>query len=270
MNPIRRIMSFIGVGIAITACQSQAMTPPPANIAIERAAASNLAVIEWTRSPETVVFRADVEGGYAAQAPEAARAVPMCTIYGDGRVVWVNPLAPFQREVLYDRLTPDVIADFIAYLTVNERIYTYPTPLPDAPITDAVVETVRIHVNGIDVRSNGFSGWEAEWFQRVIGACRTLSSAPVLFEPVSGWLSAAEVPYERYNPALTWDASALMVDLAQIAAAGEPSWVTGSATVTAWRAQNSQPSQFVFQQGDRYYRTVLQVPGISRTSPPAP
>ncbi len=273
MRSMRRLLIVMSAAM-IAACQAAAPPPlpTPENEGISRAAASNLAIIEWVRSPENIIFRADVEGGYAADSIRGKRDVPNCTIYGDARVVWVNELDPFRREVLYDRLAPAVIADYIAYLTINERIYTFATPTAAVPVYDAVVETIRINVNGIDQRTDGFSGWDGDddWFRRVLAACRSLSGTPILFEPTNGWMSAIEVPYVQENPALTWDVAVTGLDLGESAALDTPLWVTGAAAVQIWRAQNDQPSRFVFQQGERYFQVALQVPGISRNSPSAP
>ena len=59
-------------------------------------------LVTWDRTPQTIIFRADILGGESDFV--ARNAVPNCTIYGDNRVVWVNELGPFQVQVLEDRL----------------------------------------------------------------------------------------------------------------------------------------------------------------------
>ncbi len=253
----------------IAACTA---SPAPTPIVDMSSVAVANSVIQWARSPEVIVFRADVVGGARQNTFEGQRDVAWCTVYGDNRVVWVNELGAFATEVLYDRVSDDVIGNFIAYLTINERIYTYEALAPTVSpgVESPVIETVYINVNGIEHRGDGFSGWDREWFARVLRACKNLSQSPVLFEPQNGWLSARESTYNADTSFRTWDPAATGVDLAQVASSGEPVWISGAGVREVWNAQNQLPSQFVMQQGDRYFQVALQVPGISRVSPPAP
>ncbi|MFN8528468.1 MAG: hypothetical protein U0670_07645 [Anaerolineae bacterium] len=259
--------------ICVLACLSACQTvqpPPPTPIAMSAAIAANNTLIQWVRSADTIVFRADISGGQRASTFAAKRDIPLCTIYGDNRVVWVNELGAFNIQVLYDRLPDSVIADFVAYLTVNERIYTYnSTPVPEqVGEPDAVVESIQINVNGADHYADAFSGWDDAWFSRVLTACRSLSTTPVLFEPSGGWMSVVEVPFDREAPLLTWDAAATGLDLPTLAQGGSAVWVTGTNAVQLWRTQNTQPSRFLYFQSDKFFAVALQVPGISTNSPP--
>lgn len=247
----------------LSACQTTA--PPPTPIVQNAAVTVNDTVIRWVRSPEEIVFRAEVTGGAQSETITGKREVPLCTLYGDNRIVWVNELGAFNIEVLYDRIEDNVIGDFLMWLTVNQRIYTYQTPA-DAE-TGAVVEAVTINVNGITHSANGFSGWDDDWFSAIMNACRALSQTPVLFEPTGAWLTVESAPYDRQAPAITWTTAG--VDLPTQAGA-EPMWITGEAMIRLWRLQLTQPSRFLLVQNDGYYASALQVPGISRTSPPAP
>ncbi|MDX2161124.1 MAG: hypothetical protein SF162_07360 [bacterium] len=265
----RIVHLWIAILLLITACQSA--PPPPTAIPLNAAVAVNNTLIQWVRSPEAILFQADVTAGNRDTTLVGKRDVPLCTVYGDNRVVWVNELGPFNIEVLYDRIEDNVIGTFIAYLTVNERIYTYQRPdnMPEIDET-AVVETIAINVNGVQHRADGFSGWDSEWFPRVLAACRSLSQSPVLFEPNGGWLTVENAPYDPLSPALTWNPAETGLDLAALAAQAEPSWVANAQAVTVWRLQNTQPPRFLLQQGDAYFAIALQVPGISRTAPPPP
>lgn len=226
-------------------------------------------LIRWERSPESIVFQADVRGG----SDDISRLgdIPLCTIYGDNRIVWVNELDAFHVEVLYDTVSNAAIYDFVAYLTVNERIYTYAAladPQQTAE-TAPVVETVTLNVNEREHSADGFSGWDGGWFSRVLRACHRISQTPILFAPTGGWVTVEASEYNIQAPNVNWSPGAAL-NFANIAASGEPQWVTGADIVTLWNYLHSMPSSLRFYQNDGYYRAALQIPGISRTSPPEP
>ncbi|MFN8447454.1 MAG: hypothetical protein U0521_02360 [Anaerolineae bacterium] len=225
-------------------------------------------IVYWDRSPQAVLFRADVVGGESAF--HARNAVPNCTIYGDNHVVWVNELGPFQIEVLEDRLPDEVVSAFVQYLAANERIYTYQAGRAETPGDDQpVVETVFIDVNNIAHHADSFSGWGADWFPHVLNTCKHLSQTPVLVAPSSGWVSAETVPFSMQPPLVTWDAAQMGLSLSEVVG-GTARWISGAGASQLWNMLHSLPSNTIFQDGDSYYQVALQVPGITRDAPPAP
>ncbi len=233
-------------------------------------AAYDPSLVQWDRTPQNIIFRADIVGGESDFA--ARNEVPNCTLYGDSRAVWVNELGAFQVQVLEDRLPDAAISAFVQYLTVSERIYTYDARLPDVQATagvQPVVETVSINVNNLEHHADLLSGWRSDWFPRVLNACKSLSQAPVLVAPSSGWLSAQPTSFSMKPPIVTWDAQATSVSLASLVGAA-PHWISGDGASALWNTLHSLPSDMIFQDGDSYYEVALQVPGITRDLPPAP
>jgi|GEM_PF-1879548 len=191
-HPIAAIAVLI---LILCGCQ-QSVPPGPPTARVS----SGGGVIAWTRDPAFVLFRAEIVGG---EAFAAMSQVPLCTLYGDNRIVWTDITDTRDANVLEDRLSDAVISTFIAYLTVNERIYTFEEKLTDRATsgnTMPIVERVTIAVNDTVHRANGLSGWESGWFERVLSACRNLSAAPVLIAPAAGWLSAREVAFTVEAP----------------------------------------------------------------------
>ena len=226
-------------------------------------------IVRWDRSPQTIVFRADVVGGESDF--QARNAIPNCTIYGDNRVVWVNELGPSTVQVLEDRL-PDVgINAFAQYLAGNERLYTFEARLKEIQAqadVNPVVETVSINVNDLPHTADSFGGWDGDWFPRVLAACKHLGQAPVLVAPSSGWLSAQSVPFSMQPPIATWNAQETGMSLKS--ATGAPKWISGNAASTVWNTLHTLPSNLIFEDGSDYFEVALQVPGITRDAPPAP
>jgi len=244
--------------LVIAACRPTTQVAPNANL------------VTWDRSPQTILFRADILGGESDF--NARNAIPNCTIYGDNRIVWVNELGAFQVQVLEDRLPDATISAFVQHLTVDERIYTYEARLQDVQTqagAKPVVETVAINVNGINHDADSLGGWDSAWFPRVLGACKALSPSPVLVAPSSGWVSAQSVAFSTQPPISTWDTAAMGISLASIAG-GAPKWISGSAASSLWNTLHSLPSNLIFQEGSSYFQVALQVPGITRAAPAAP
>lgn len=257
--------------LTIAACTEA--PPPPTPIISSASVVAGNNVIQWVRSPEYLTFRADISGGARENTFEGLRDVPSCSIYGDNRVVWVNELGINQTEVLYDIVPDEQIANFIAYLTINERVYTYQAIAPTAGVDEPspVIERINLNVNGIQHHADGFSGWNADWFPRILQRCKTLSATPILFEPTAAWVTVEKLPSDNLDtsaPMLRWEATSGIDFSAMVS--GEAAWVTSPALLQLWRQQNSQSSRLIYMQGEEFYRVAIQVPGISRVSPPAP
>ena len=227
-------------------------------------------IVGWDRSPQTIVFRADIVGGESDF--QARNNIPNCTIYGDNRIVWVNELGPSQLQVLEDRLPDTAINVFVQHLAVDERIYTYEARLKEIQAqadVNPVVETVALNVNDIAHTADSFGGWDGDWFPRVLDACKKLSQAPVLVAPTSGWVSAQSVPFSMQPPITSWDAKAMGLSLSSVAD-GAPHWIKGASASSLWNTLHTLPSNLLFEDGSNYFEVALQVPGITRDAPPAP
>lgn len=229
-------------------------------------------VIQWTRTPETIVFRADVFGGEQAETFAALNEVPNCTIYGDNRIIWTSTSGDNSTQILIDILTDDVIYNFITDLTVADRIYTYTTGVEDlAPSTVApVVETLEVNVNGRAHKTDAFGGWNYAYFEAILNRCQALSQAPALFEPTEAWITVQAVEYNTNYPLRLWDHVAAGFDLAELASAGEARWVTGDVVRQLWTLQRTGGPETQFAQDIGNYVLAIQIPNVTRSAPARP
>lgn len=229
-------------------------------------------LIQWERSPSNVVFRADVVGGSLQGTFLERNEIPACTVYGDNHVVWTNELNPGNLQVLHDRVADSAVALFVTYLTVNERLYTYVAQanvqLPSNPAP--VVETLSVFVNGVNHEADSFSGWDGDYYPRLRDACRQISTAPVIFEPTAGFLSAQVVPYDSSIPFVVWDSQASGLRLADLAASGERRWITDRNVPVLWNLLRTSPYNVQLEEDRVQYQIALEIPGVTRLSPPAP
>jgi hypothetical protein len=264
--PYTRIFDrfFVLLVILLVGCQP---TPQTSNDGF----GANNSALNWDRSPTTIIFRADIIGGNREQEFFARNEVPLCTVYGDGRVVWTNEVASSNQEVLFDQLSDDVIRTFIDTLTITEQFFSYPgqadLQLPSA--VAPVYEVMEVNVSGQSFKTDAFSGWPADYFPRILDRCRTLSQTPILFEATAGWLSVVPVPADLEAPTYQWEPNAAGISLAEIAASNERRWITGSNPRVLFNLLQTTPSNARMLENGSYYQIAVEVPGVTRYSPPA-
>ncbi|MCB9452969.1 MAG: hypothetical protein H6672_16150 [Anaerolineaceae bacterium] len=228
--------------------------------------------IAWDRSPSTVVFRADVEGGDYAQSFTARSEIPSCTIYGDNRVIWTNDLGAFTIQTLWDRVTDDQIRTFVWQLTLDEDYFKYESRANQEPpsATVPVVETLVIRINGVERKTDSFSGWDYDYYEELANLCKNISGSPVIYEPEAAWVSAQAVPYDISAPVILWDGDAAGLKLSELAASGERRWITGGVLPFLWQSLHTSPPSLQFDENGIYYNIALEIPNVTRNSPPAP
>jgi hypothetical protein len=233
---------------------------------------TSVGVIQWERDPLHVVFRAEVAGGNQDDFYRLTE-VPLCTIYGDNRLVWTVENGAIQ-EVLFDQLTDAQINSFITDLTVTERIYTYEAgfdlriPSSDIP----VYQKITVHVNGVEHVTDDFVGWpnDYDYFERVLEKCRSLATAPRAFVPQGAWISAREVEYTGEIPEIIWEPDAANLYLTEIAGDAERRWIEGNNVAILWNVLYDNNLQAQFNERDVNLEVALQVPGVTLDAPPAP
>lgn len=230
-------------------------------------------LIDWDRSPDAIVFRAEITGGDDSDAFYRRNEVPLCTIYGDNRVVW-NINTEEGTQILFDRLNDRQIQAFVESLTLQFEIYTYEAgidyELPTS--TTPVYEQITLAVNDITHVTDSFSEWRDNLFQEVVDTCQSVSQSPIVFEPDSGWISVTEVPYDLGAPLVSWDAAGSGLNLAELATSGERLWIGDNERLlrVLWRLIRTSPPNLQFSQSEGVYQLALEVPNVHPTAPPAP
>lgn len=232
-------------------------------------------LVNWERDPTHIIFRAHVVGGEDENNPIFVRnQIPACTIYGDNRVVWEVYAGDNTIQILEDRLTDQVINTFVQDLTVAYRFYTYEARSQMLPPGDPVpvIEQMELNVNGQEHVTDVLGEWEYQYYEAILERCQSLSDAPALFEPTGAWVSAAEAEYDRRAVIQNWDGQAEgSVDFAALAASGERQWIEGNLVLILWEMIRANPPSMLFEQLDAgYYRVALEIPGVTRVSPPPP
>jgi hypothetical protein len=236
---------------------------------------SGSGVVQWERNPDYVIFRAAVEGGPRDERTQFVNRndIPVCSVYGDNRIVWLNDIGNGLQQVLFDTLTDQEIETWVEYLTLVENIYNFDAGLNNQPpqSVDPIYEVMTIHVNGVEHRTDAFGGWETSYFGRIVNNCRNLATEPTIFEPDGVYLSAMSVPLESAPLSIVWDASAAGVRLADLAVSGERRWITDARLVGyLWTTLREVPPDSHFNEDGLDYLLAVEVPNVTIASPQAP
>jgi hypothetical protein len=231
--------------------------------------------IEWSRDPSAIVFRAEISSGSAGDTPETAyirNEVPPCTIYGDNRVVWTTTNIRTDDGVVFDVLPDETIRDFILRLLTEYNLYGYTSSpqTPDASGEAPVVERLTLTINNETYVTDSFSGWDFNYFSDVLQDCRTLSSAPIAFEPQGAWVTVRNMGYNPSRPTLYWDAEANGLQLSELSASSSPQWMTGEPVNQLWELIRTGGIDILLQEEGSDYLVTVEVPNITRNAPPAP
>ncbi|MFQ3647076.1 MAG: hypothetical protein SNJ54_16340 [Anaerolineae bacterium] len=254
----------VAIAVAVTGCGGDA--PPTGDVSDAPASVS------WNRDPLAVVFRAHVTGG---NPPAYVRdnTIPECTLYGDGRVVFLrsNPRTG-DYEILFDRVDDRTIEAFVYDLIVQFRLYTYDSGLArQAPTAEQpVYEQIILNVNDTNHVTDFFADWPGSYFSDVVERCRKLAAAPRLFRPVGVWVAAYQVPLDLMRPYQIWDPSAGGFSLEGLALEGGKRWVEGGLAEYFWNQVIVSPIPSWFIEGSLSFALSVQAPGITLDAPAAP
>lgn len=265
MMRLLKWMCVIGFVMVLGACQSGGDGGAAANSDPDHP-------IQWDRSPTSVIFRADTVGGDDAGTFLEGNVVPQCTIFGDNRVVWIAESATRANSVNWDRVSDEVIRNFVTTLQIEMRFYTYGAFADDQiPSSDnPVYEVLTLNVAGASHTTDSYADWPTLFYADIATLCQNLSQTPVVYEPEGAWISARAVDYSPSSPSLIWDGEASGLSFAELATSGEPVWVEGRNTRVLWNLLRTSAPDVQFAEGPQNYHVVVAVPGVTRNAPPAP
>lgn len=254
----RTILRVMLLTVVLSACGA---APTPAPNVPEN-------ILTWDKDPNAIIFRIDREWSTDSRE-DALNRVPLCTIYGNGHIVWVNVVPPNGEEILEAFIDDVTFRGFLDFLIRDLKYYSIPDyaarqqPSPSTP----TLETISLILAGTPQTIRSYSAWENDAYAQMLARCTTLSSTPAQFAPTGGWLSVLAVE-NNGAPSLLWPVRAA-VELDK-ATGAQPVWISGEIVQKIWATQRETRGNVLWVERDRFYRIVLQVPGISRDSPPAP
>lgn len=227
-------------------------------------------VIGWDRNPNTIVMRLDRI--ILNESPrERLNRLPACTLYGDGRLVWVSAVPPAGEEVSETYLDEVTMRSFLEYIIRDLNFYDLPDLAAQEfpPSENAAQESLTLNVSRGLRTIRSYRGWANNAYLAVLERCRTINPQRALFVPTGAWITVYQ---EERNPALPevgWPLTAPF-RLAEVAASGEARWISGVALAQLWSYERQTLGRMQWIENNLAYRVAIQVPNISRDSPPAP
>lgn len=252
------------VAVLASACGEQPTPPPPE--------------IPYDTSPDAVIVEIRIES--PGQPPEYRRnALPTCTLYGNGRVVWANPLATGGEQLLEGVAGPEKVQAYFRFITAvgffrwqNEVSANL---LPPEGVESFTVVTVNLAEQTHKVSAYDSGGLPG--FDDILTRCLDLVDSPTLVEPDAAWLSAIRIESDANRPIVCWpeDAPARLADVES----GGPVWIEGPYAVYAWANIHETEGLPVFVEGGicgdgtepgQVYNVIVEAPGISPFAPPRP
>lgn len=228
-------------------------------------------LFDWDRSADFVLFRLD-EVVEDDDELVINNTIPPCTIYGNGRLIFTNEGDDF--EVLEARLNDDQIRAYIEN-AIGLGFYGWEDDL----LEDSGNETTGVPLRSISLNLYAeprtierYSGFPVDGFEQLLNDCRNLSEQRALVAPLNGgWLRVA--PAEDVTPddlfVQGWPRTAPF-SLIEISNSGSSFWVADQEWATALWEFAIRPQRIAFFEEGRGFYISLQIPGVSRNSPPAP
>lgn len=264
---IHRLIAFL-IMLTLVSCSALSNNNSESNDVSNPA--NPMPLVQWDRSPSNVVFRTEIVGGEDAGSFYRRSEVPLCTIYGDGRLIWrVDQTTGTQ--VLFDDLTDEQISNFIQALTVEQQIYTYDAEAEFQIPTEGnpAYEQMTVNVNGQTHIADSFSDWDS-FFSNVVQMCQSVADTPTIFEPEGGWVSVEAATYTGSEPIVPWSNEASGLNITQLASSGEREWITGRNLQVLWRVLLESSPDLLFSEEGGPYRIAVEVPNVTINAPPAP
>ncbi|MFP4322158.1 MAG: hypothetical protein ACLFTK_06880 [Anaerolineales bacterium] len=246
--------------IALTACEDENDETSPGDN-------QQVGPLDWNRSSDNIVLRVDETRNQSGTA-FLANEIPLCTLWGDGRLVWINELDT-TREVLEAQLDDEAVRALIETV-IFSGFYDWESDftIPDQSRNN--MQSITLNLFSEERTVQRFSAWPAGGFQRILQACQQASDEPVLFLPEGGWVSAIEVTYNTEVGQIPWYDVASGFNLADVAGGAPPRWVSGNLAIVLWRDVILPRTTIHIRDQNQSYELIMQVPRVTRDAPPPP
>ncbi len=225
----------------------------------------------WDKRAAIVLIRSDRYSVPLSDADDAAR-VPACTVFGDGRVRWVEPPdAAAQAEGALGRLLESPVdreaLDALLQRVIDSGFFSLePVYGPDL----GPVRELQIRVEGLGTHTVQVADITPAptAFEALFGACQALRQPDKAEEvvPTGGWLYVfpLDAPGAVHLP---WPFDA--PDLASLV--DQPRWYANEEQVAAiWAAQRDHGGRISFGDSERAYRVIVRAEGFTPDTPREP
>lgn len=229
---------------------------------------SALGLFDWNRDPNTIIVRLDAKLENAT--PDyLTNSIPPCTMWGDGRVVWITRTDTGAQEVLEARVGEAGVRSFLEDI-INRGFYNWQDEIIPPNNANTVFETITVNLYDEIRTIRRYSAWPQNGYAAILQNCQALSDKPVRVLPDAGWISAYPVARDQGAPTWHWPADAPFT-LQELVEKGEARWLTGELASYIWlSARQVQSNTQVVDANENAYHLAIAVPNVSRDAAAAP
>jgi hypothetical protein len=203
-------------------------------------------------------------------AVDAMNRLPLCSLYGDGYLRWVNPAPPQGEEIFEARINETTVRSFLDYLIREQRYFSIPDyasrQLP--PTGKFATDSVTLNINNETRTVRSYGVWPQNEFNTMLDKCTHLTSEPVAYLPTGAWLYVQPIAGSS-DPIITWLPSTGF-SLKDQASAAKPLWISGDVLTFIWNTLHRTMGTVQWVEDGQAFKLGLQVPGVSRESLPPP
>lgn len=231
-----------------------------------------LGPLDWNRDPNNIILRVDQrlnEGPPAQLLSE----IPLCTLWGDGRIVWVNRVtdggSSLRTEILQSRLTDDAIRSLIENV-VFTGFYDWESNFLIPDFDNPLIQSISLNLFAEERTVSRYTDWPVDGFERIRQACAQASTTPITYLPEGLWVSAYEIIYDTNYSYWRWYEEAAGFQLSEVSNGQAPRWITGDLAKQVFTNTLLSSNTSYVLEGDIAYSLAIQMPGITRDAPPAP
>jgi hypothetical protein len=221
----------------------------------------------WNSDPTNLVVSATFCCGFTTPLVRL-NYIADASVWGDGRIVWVEYDDQAGRQVLTDVLTPAQLEAFLQQ-AITAGFFEWEDRYADQSIADAADQCLTINLIGqakqVCQYVQGAPAAFTTLYETVADGAGATGTA---FIPAKGYLTATPVdlpPDSNVPVNAEWPAQNLDFSLSE---ATDGLWVEGEILTTAWEIINPNWQGMILQEGEATYQLSLQMPDLSYTEPP--
>lgn len=231
--------------------------------------------LEWDQSPQARIVRVSDPTRFPGVQPtyqdwRMDNHIPEGTLYGDGRIVWVE-YAPgedgISRHVMEGRLTEDQMTAVLERF-VTAGFFTWKDQYGGSLHRDGPPASILAVRLSTAQRSVVVSGKPPRGFADLVALVSSGAGARGHeYVPERAYLNAYPVSASHEGHLLSWPAEEFSFGLRQVSdSVGR--YVEGPPLEFAWRQVNAQPANPLAEDQGEVYLITLLVPGLSNVEPP--
>ncbi|MDX1520832.1 MAG: hypothetical protein R3264_04340 [Anaerolineae bacterium] len=223
--------------------------------------------VSWNTDPEAVIISATFCCGFTTRTT-VMNYLAAATIFGDGRIVWVETDLNGGRQVFEAKLDPDQLSGLISRIEAD-GFFDWEDRYANENVADAAEQCLSVNLNPQQKQVCEYvEGAPPAFHQLYDDLDGGLGLSGTAFVPERAYVTAT--PLEGFSagdgPPITgeWPADELGVSLADYQTG---TWLEGEPLATAWQIINQNWQIGLVQEGDTVYELWLQLPALSLAAP---